>query len=289
VNFKNYTIAVTWFICSIISSIVNDAITKYIALHFFQITFFRFIFGSGLLFFSIKFHTRKQLFFNNTYTHIFRGVLLFIASSLWTYGLTFSTLTSATVISFCIPIFILIFSVFFLKEHFTWYRCSSIIIGLFGIIVAFPIHSNSFKFQECILLVAAIIFALLDIINKKIVSRNTLIPMIFFSSVTVVILSFIPTIILWQNPSLKELFLLFVLGINSNLVLFFLLKAYMLCDISALIPYRYLELFLSAVIAYIIFQEVPTLNIFYGGAIIILSSMLIIYLEKKKLSKIPGI
>ena len=282
-SLKSYVIAVIWFMCSIVSSVANDAISKYVELHFFQITFFRFFFGSLVLVFVVKFYNKEQLFSNNLAIHIVRGILLFIATILWTYGLSLFPLTSATIISFCIPIFVLVLSIFFLNENFSWHRWGAVLIGLFGLVIALPIHSNLFELQECIFLVSAIVFALLDVINKKVVTQIALVPMILYSSLTIVTLSFVPMILFWQTPSFNELLLLLILGINSNLVLFFLLKAYLLCDISALAPYRYLELFLSAIIAYILFQETPTSNIFYGGAIIILSTILIVYLEKKKL------
>jgi S-adenosylmethionine uptake transporter len=137
-----------------------------------------------------------------------------------------------------------------------------------------------------ILLLSALIFALLDVINKKIVTKLNLSAMILYSSITIAILCFIPTIIFWKTPSTLDLLILLLLGLNSNLVLFSLLKAYLLCDISALAPYRYLELILSAIIGYIIFQEIPTLNVFYGGVIIVTSTIFIAYLEREKLYKI---
>jgi S-adenosylmethionine uptake transporter len=50
-------------------------------------------------------------------------------------------------------------------------------------------------------------------------------------------------------------------------------------------PYRYLELLSSAIIAYIIFGEVPSTSTIYGALIIVPSTFFIIYSEKKEFNK----
>ena len=54
---------------------------------------------------------------------------------------------------------------------------------------------------------------------------------------------------------------------------------------TALAPYRYFELIVSAIIAYIVFNEIPTDETLWGALIIIPSTLFIIYSEKKELSK----
>ena len=120
-----------------------------------------------------------------------------------------------------------------------------VIIGLLGIIITLNPSSNEFNNQVLILLISALLFAILDIINKRIVSRESIIIMLLYSSIVVSVLSFIPMIFCWRLPSNFELLLLVILGINSNLVLLFILKAFLLFEVSALDPYIYLELFRS--------------------------------------------
>ena len=48
---RSYFIGVSWFILSLVSSSINDVISKYIGmrLHSYEITFFRFMFGTIIL------------------------------------------------------------------------------------------------------------------------------------------------------------------------------------------------------------------------------------------------
>ena len=276
-----YFSAIHWFLLSMVSNVGNDIISKYVNLHFFEITFFRFFFAS-ILFIPIILRKKKDMVSFNISIHLIRGVILFFATVSWIYGLSIVPVTTATVIDSSIPLIILVLSITFLKEKVTWQRWSVVIVGLLGIIITLNPSSSEFDVKTLILLTSALLFAVLDIINKRIVTSESIIIMLLYSSIVVVSISFIPMLFYWKLPSIFDLFLLLILGINSNLVLFFILKAFLLADISALAPYRYLELFVSGIASYLIFYEIPQNNILYGGMIIISAVIFMIRSEYKQ-------
>ena len=63
------------------------------------------------------------------------------------------------------------------------------------------------------------------------------------------------------------------------------MKAFANTDATALAPYRYFELVVSAIIAYIIFLEVPSNATIIGSLVVIPSTLFIIYSEKKEIGK----
>jgi S-adenosylmethionine uptake transporter len=109
--------------------------------------------------------------------------------------------------------------------------------------------------------------------------------MLFYSAIVTAMLALPFAIPHWITPDFRELVLLFVLGASANLILFFLLKAFALADATALAPYRYLELILSAVIAYMVFSELPEKSTLYGALIVIPSTLFIIYSERREMQK----
>ena len=58
-----------------------------------------------------------------------------------------------------------------------------------------------------------------------------------------------------------------------------------MADATALAPYRYIELVVSAIIAYIVFREVPSETTLIGSLVVIPSTLFIIYSEKQEMSK----
>lgn len=72
-----------------------------------------------------------------------------------------------------------------------------------------------------------------------------------------------------------------ILSVNSNLILFCILRAFLLVDISTLATYRYLELLISYIASYLIFDQLPQSTILYGRIIIVSSITFIIKSEYK--------
>jgi S-adenosylmethionine uptake transporter len=104
--------------------------------------------------------------------------------------------------------------------------------------------------------------------------------MLFYSAMVTAIVSVPAAAYYWQTPTQFELILLFILGSGGSVILFFLLKAFALVDATATAPYRYLELVISALAAYLIFNEFPDKGTLQGALIIIPSTLFIIYSEK---------
>ncbi|MBF8246956.1 MAG: DMT family transporter [Rickettsia sp.] len=281
---KNKTIyGIYWFVLSLIVSSSNDLITKYLSqtLTSAEITFFRYFFS---LVYFIPFFTKLEFqYFKSKYLffHIIRGGLLFIAIFSWNYSLQKIKLPTATLISFSIPIFTLIFSNIFLKEKFSTLNVLCTFIVFIGLSITLYPYYLEISFLSIFSIVSVICFALLDVFNKKLIQNENKFNMIFYSSLFVVIFS-VFTVQKFSMPVKIELFFLAILGMNSNLILYFLLKSFSLAKISTLVPYRYLELLFSSFFAFIFLGETIDKYIKWGSFIIIPTTYLLFYVEQKK-------
>ncbi|CAK6511554.1 unnamed protein product [Ixodes persulcatus] len=284
---KTYLTGIGWFLFSLISSSANDVMSKYLGtrLHSFEVAFFRFFFSSIVLLPFVVYYGKNTLKTSRPFVHILRGLLLFFGMTSWTYGLTIAPVTTATVVSFSIPLFTLILAVFFLNESIIWQRWVVTIVGFIGLVVTLKPHAEDFNPEILYFVLAAISFAMLDIINKKFVIKESMISMLFYSAIVTAIVSLPVASQYWLTPSSFELALLFVLGSSGSLILFFLLKAFSMVDATATAPYRYLELVISAIAAYFIFNEFPDKSTLHGAVIIIPVTLFIIYSEKKAMSR----
>jgi S-adenosylmethionine uptake transporter len=273
---SKYLTGISWFILSLVVSVINDSISKYagIRLPSIEITFFRFFFGTIILTPMILYYGAASIMPKNFPVQIARGLLLFAGMSSWAYGLTVAPIALATVISFTIPLFVLVLAYFFLEEDITWKKWTATIVGFFGIIIILEPH-NHFDVNLLWFLFAALLFASLDILNKKFVLQETMLTMLFYSAIVTTILTIIPTIYVWKMPTKEEILLLFVLGIGANFILFCLLKSFALVDASDVAPFRYLELLFSLIIGAIFFEEFPKASVWFGAMIIIPSTLFI--------------
>lgn len=281
---RSYFVGVSWFILSLFSSSINDIISKYagLRLHSVEVAFFRFIFSTMTLIPFIIFYGKESVKTQIPWIHLIRGGLLFFGMTSWTYAITLANVTTATIISFSIPLFVLVLASIFLNERIIWQRWVVTIVGFCGIAVTLDLFQSSFESKASVFFIlAAIAFAMIDVINKKIVVKESMLSMLFYSSIVTAVLACPASFYYWQTPTIYELILLFILGCSANLILFFILKSFALLDATAIAPYRYLELIISACAAYFVFGELPTINTIYGALIIVPSTLFIIYSERK--------
>ena len=281
---NNYITGVFWFLLSLVISVSNDVIARGLSgsLHFTQISFFRFFFSTITLLPLCLYYGKNALKTSNIYIHLVRGALLFFGISAWIKGLGTIQVAISTVITFTIPLFTLILAMFFLNEKIAWYRWIATILGFVGIFITVDYQGENFNPGILILLMSAILFAILDIINKKFVFKESMLSMLFYSSVVTVILSFVPAMNNWKKPDFFDLGLLFILGAGANLILYCLLKAFSLVDATAVAPYRYFELLLSTIAGYFILNDIPPLSTWYGAALIIPTTLFLAYSEIKE-------
>ena len=180
--------------------------------------------------------------------------------------------------------FVLVLAVFFLDEKITLLRWFSTIIGFVGVIII--LRPSSANYEVLIFIFSSISFAALDIINKKFVVKESIISVLFYSALITTILASPLALSNWKAPGLFQMQLLLILGCSSNLILFFLLKAFSLLDATALAPYRYFELAISTFFAYVALEEIPDINILYCLLLFAFPMLFNFYLRKTKKTKV---
>ena len=280
-----YFIGISWFVLSLAISSVNDIIGKYVSANIppLETAFFRFLFGTFSLIPFILYKGLKSIKTSRPTLHFIRGLFLAVAIFLWIKGLSSSQVTTATIISFTIPIFILILAPIFLGEKVSIKLWIATIVGLIGIIITLNPGDFNFNTDSLLFVIATMLFASLDIMNKKYIIKESMLSMLFYSSLVTVILALFPILInwrMWQTPKITDLFYLMVLGIGSNAILYCLLKAFRLVKASSVAPFRYLELLFSLGFGYVVFNDLPGYTAYIGASLIIPCSLYITLQQK---------
>jgi len=267
---------------------LNDILVKHVgsSLSGAEVAFFRFFFSTVVLLpFMVA---RGKGAFVTPYPgiHFIRALLLVLAIAPWCYGVAALPLTIATTIGFTTPFFILPLAKIFLKEQVGWQRWAATVFGFIGLLVIVHPSGDAFNPMVLALVASTVMFASLDIINKKLLIKDeSLLSLLFFSALGTAVFGFVPAVLTWQTPTSQQLFFLFLLGGGANLILFCVLKAYAATDVSAIQPFRYFELILSGVFGFIIFREFPTVSTLLGAAIIIPATLYIAIYETRKQKK----
>jgi S-adenosylmethionine uptake transporter len=285
---KGYLQGIFWMVMVCVISSLNDVLTKHVGsrLSGAEVAFFRFFFSTLVLLPFML--TRGKGSFMTQYpgAQCIRALLLVLAMTAWSYGVASLPLTLATTISFTVPFFVLPLAKIFLKEHVGWQRWGATLCGFIGILVSIHPTGAAFNPIALALIVSTIMFASLDIINKKLLTEDeSLLSMLFYSGLGTAVLGLIPALLTWQTPTPQELFFLLLLGGGGSLILFCLLKAFAATEVSALQSFRYTEFVLSGIFGLLIFQELPTINTLFGATIIIPATLYIAIYETRQQKK----
>lgn len=289
---QGYFQGVFWITLVALTSNTNDILMRLAGQNIpsLEITFFRYFFAVLTLLPVMLMHRKTAFATQRPALHVVRSILLFGAIACWSAAVTMVPLAVVSTLALTIPLFVLPMASFFLKEKVGWQRTVATLAGFSGIfLVVYASTSESFWSElkslnngTLFLIIAAVFFALSDIINKKFVSKESDLSMLFYIALGTSLIAFIPAYQNWVQPSFQEYVYFFCLGAGSNLILYFLLRAFSSTDISALAPYRYTELIFATFFGYFFFLEVPSQWFWIGASIIVASTAAISSYEIKQ-------
>ncbi|MDR1361864.1 MAG: DMT family transporter [Holosporaceae bacterium] len=287
---KGYAYGVFFLFLMMLVSCANDVIAKFIGQRIdpIEVIFFRFFFSLITLLPFVWTRGAAILKTAYPYINIWRGVLGAASFYLYTYALVKIQIVEVVAILWTIPLFVLVLSIFFLNEKVSPPRWMATVVGFCGLSFI-TLHDNGCSFSVKIIylipIASAFLFAIQDVMIKKMVSRDDAITMLLYFALITSAITIFPAFIVWKTPTLGELLLLFLYGLFANLMQFLIFLAFEATDLSALAPFRYVEFLLSAATAFVFFGEVPGMNVLVGALVLIPSTLYLAYNENKKARK----
>jgi drug/metabolite transporter (DMT)-like permease len=189
------------------------------------------------------------------------------------------------------PIYIAALSPFLLGEQVGWRRWTAIVVGFVGVIIALQPSPAMFETPAtAISIIGTLFFAFLLISGRSL--RNT--PdtvLVFWQNVAGVVIGGALAMFDWVAPSLRDLFLLGLLGVVAMSAHSLINRSLKLTDASAIAPLQYTLLFWAIVFGFIIFGDIPSLPMMIGALLIVASGLYIFFretqLKKKPIVAVP--
>jgi S-adenosylmethionine uptake transporter len=270
-----------WYIFAAFISATNDALTSLLShhLHGFEIAFFRFFFSMIILLPFVWYRGFHSLRMAQPSLHFLRAALGVAAVVCSVYSVMLLPLNMVTTTFFTQPLFVLVMAALILKEKVGFNRWLATLVGFSGIIIATQFQ-GTIRLVALLPIMGAILFGLQDILIKIMVVKEDRLLMLFHFATVTTLVALIPALWVWQTPGITDLLLLFLLGIGANLIQVFLFKAFAAAKVSALEPYRYIELIFSSTFGYLLYTQIPHASTFLGAALIIAAALYILRTDK---------
>jgi len=220
--------------------------------------------------------------------HAVRGIVGTCAMGLGFLGLKLLPLPEVTAIRFATPIFIVIFAVVLLGERVRLIRMSAVAVGLAGVlIVMWPRLGAGFGggnlalLGACVTLGSAALAALAQVFVKAMTGTERTTAIVFYFSATASSLSLLTIPFGWVWPVGVEWVFLVGAGIVGALGQILLTASFRHADAGLLAPFTYVSMIWALIIGYFIFDEVPTVPMLAGAALVIAAGVAIVLRERQ--------
>ena len=211
---------------------------------------------------------------------IIRPAFLVCSISSLFIGLTYLPIAEATVIGFVAPLFITALSVPILKEHVDIHRWSAVAIGLVGVIIIIRPGGDLWHLASVMPLLGALFFALFQIITRLLAATERTHTTLFYTGLGGLAWSSLIVPFVWVTPSITHIFVFLSTGAMGAMAHLCMISAFDRAEASLLAPYNYTKLIWVSVLGYLIFNDVPSLDMWIGAIIIVSAGFYVLYREK---------
>ena len=96
-----------------------------------------------------------------------------------------------------------------------------------------------------------------------------------YFSFSITIVSFFTLPMGWILPTLKDFFLLSMVGVLGGFANLWLSQSYKFSEVSLVTPLKYMALVFAIIFGYFIWNEIPTIKTLLGALLVIISSIII--------------
>ena len=265
-----------------------DGIAKFLStdLHFLQVVWGRYFF---MLLISVPLafiFFRKDLKLPKSLSiQLWRSFFLFLSTIFFFYSISIISLPEALALSFISPIIVTILSIFYLNEKVGIHRWAAVILGFIGVLIIIRPGFIDFNFASISALAAGISYAFYIIYTRKLsFTDSAVVTLIFTGSIGCIIISFIVPFF-WINLNINHILLLLLLAFIGTVAHFLIILSLKLGEASKLAPLAYFEITTNILIGYILFDDLPSLWIYFGLFLIVISGLYIFIRENLKKTK----
>ena len=245
-----------------------------------QIMFFRALFGLVPIFFLIPKNRMKNFYkTKNIKLHFYRSFFGAIAMAAIFIGLRNLQLAEVTALAFSGPLWVVLFSMFFLSEKIRLKRWIAVGLGFIGVIIISKPGFDNLNFYYIYPIIFCIGFAGVSILIRKLTLAGESIWLIAFYFSLVSGLGGLLTIPfgVWKMPSTYDFILLILIGLLGGIANLLLTQSYKLAEVTLTTPLKYLSLVIAIIFGFYFFEEIPTINTLLGAGLIVVSSAIIFF------------
>src|ERR1700724_3505793 len=211
--------------------------------------------------------------------HLEPGLVPFGSMLCWFLAVSVLSLGSATALGFAAPLFTTVLSIVILKEKVGIHRWSALIVGFVGVLIITHPGAGTLTYGALFARVNAVLISTVAIAIRRMSMTEsaetlTLYQMSIMTLCTAGLLT-----LGFQAPHLGDALMLALAGVGNGIAQFWWTRSLSLAPPSAVVPFNYLSLVWAMILGFAVWGDVPTPGLAVGSAIVIASSLYILWRE----------
>jgi drug/metabolite transporter (DMT)-like permease len=243
-----------------------------------------------VLYLAFQGHVLSALRTSHPFGHLWRGSFGSAAMALSFLALGLLPLSDAIAIGYASPLFATVLAALVLGETVRLYRWSAVAAGLIGVLVVLGprltvlgegFATGSEAFGALAALAGAFLAAMAMIFVRKLVQVERTATIVVYFSIFAALASLLSLPFGWVVPTPREAALLVTAGLLGGFAQIVLTESYRHADASTIAPFEYASMLFGLALGYALFDEVPSLTMLAGAAVVVASGLFILYREHR--------
>ncbi len=184
-------------------------------------------------------------------------------------------------LTFMTTLFIALAGAFIFRESTTYHSWIALVLGFVGVLII--LRPNFFGYLEgaLLMLAAATCFCCCGILIKRLVTSEPPALIVFYMLLFTSLIAAVPASFHWQPVEQSHLIWLLAFGGSHAAHQYSIPKSFSYAPLTMLMPFAYLNLIFSSVVAYIFFGELVSLWTILGGLVILGSAIYAYYIARR--------
>jgi drug/metabolite transporter (DMT)-like permease len=216
--------------------------------------------------------------------HLLRGAIGAVGNACFFWTLTQMLLADAMALQFSRPLFMIPLAVFLLGETVGLRRTAVAAVGFAGIMLYARPFSGGFDPGALVGAAGALAGGLVVICIKRLATTEPTRVIMFYYASWNALFALVPAALFWVTPTLPQLALLTVVGFLGIGGQSLITHGLTMGEATVLVPLDYSRIIYSAVLGYLLFNEIPGPWSFAGMALIVACSLYLVLTEKRRVA-----
>jgi len=217
--------------------------------------------------------------------HLVRGIVLIASSLCFFSALHYLPLAEATALNYTAPMLVTLMAAWWLRERLTRARWAFVVAGLLGMLLIVRPGSEMLTPAALLALGAAALYAIFQILTRKLAGENLMVLMMYPSLVGTAFLSLaLPFVHSGGWYPISDLGAIVGLGIAGTVGHLLFVQAFQRASASAIAPFTYMQLVWSTLAGWLLFATFPDGWTLTGIVVIAGSGVVLTWYERWRAS-----